>query len=455
MKKSIYSLLFMAMAVLTFCSCEDVPAPYNTPQVVTPDTDSDATPAGTGTKDDPYNVAAVIQYCKSLGSSVESDKDVYIKGIVTQVKEQYSTDYGNVTVYIADNVSGTEFYVYRALYFNNKKWTTGDKELKAGDEVVFCGKVMNYSGNTPETVQSKAWLYSLNGETADGGSTTPDGGEAKGTGTAADPFNSVAAQKYTEALTADAATKQEFYIKGKIQKIADNGEFSASYGNASFYIADDENSEQFYIFRTYYFGGEKWKEGNTQIKVGDEVVVCAKLINYKGNTPETNQGGKLISLNGKTSDDGSDTTPDTPSSGNISIDGTTVTMTNSGVTAGESIKVDKISEITSDANPSEITLSDGTVLTLDINGGTTKPAYNSNYNNLRIYAQNKMTITASKQIAKIVLNCDSYSGTNYVGNETATVEFSGNTATYTNVFTGTSGGGVQLRILSFEIFYAK
>lgn len=310
MKKSIYSLLFMAMAVLTFCSCEDVPAPYNTPQVVTPDTDSDATPAGTGTKDDPYNVAAVIQYCKSLGSSVESDKDVYIKGIVTQVKEQYSANYGNVTVYIADNVSGTEFYVYRALYFNNKKWTTGDKELKAGDEVVFCGKVMNYSGNTPETVQSKAWLYSLNGETADGGSTTPDGGETKGTGTAADPFNSVAAQKYTEALTADAATEQEFYIKGKIQKIADNGEFSASYGNASFYIADDENSEQFYIFRTYYFGGEKWKEGNTQIKVGDEVVVCAKLINYKGNTPETNQGGKLISLNGKTSDDGSDTTPD-------------------------------------------------------------------------------------------------------------------------------------------------
>lgn len=455
MKKSIYSLLFMAMAVLTFCSCEDVPAPYNTPQVVTPDTDSDATPAGTGTKDDPYNVAAVIQYCKSLGSSVESDKDVYIKGIVTQVKEQYSANYGNVTVYIADNVSGTEFYVYRALYFNNKKWTTGDKELKAGDEVVFCGKVMNYSGNTPETVQSKAWLYSLNGETADGGSTTPDGGETKGTGTAADPFNSVAAQKYTEALTADAATEQEFYIKGKIQKIADNGEFSASYGNASFYIADDENSEQFYIFRTYYFGGEKWKEGNTQIKVGDEVVVCAKLINYKGNTPETNQGGKLISLNGKTSDDGSDTTPDTPSSGNISIDGTTVTMTNSGVTAGESIKVDKISDITSDANPSKITLSDGTVLTLDINGGTTKPAYNSNYNNLRIYAQNKMTITASKQIAKIVLNCDSYSGTNYVGNETATVEFSGNTATYTNVFTGTSGGGVQLRILSFEIFYAK
>ncbi len=125
------------------------------------------------------------------------------------------------------------------------------------------------------------------------------------------------------------------------------------------------------------------------------------------------------------------------------------------MTEGESIKVTDISSITTDANPTTITLSDGTVLTLDINGGSTKPAYNANYNNLRIYANNKMTFTAKKQIAKIVFNCDTYGSTNYVGNETATVSFSGNTATYTNVFTGTSGGGVQLRILSFEIFYAK
>ena len=41
------------------------------------------------------------------------------------------------------------------------------------------------------------------------------------------------------------------------------------------------------------------------------------------------------------------------------------------------------------------------------------------------------------------------------GNETATINFSGKTATYTNVFTGTTGGGVQLRIKSIEIVYAK
>ena len=47
------------------------------------------------------------------------------------------------------------------------------------------------------------------------------------------------------------------------------------------------------------------------LKEGDEIVVCAKLINYMGNTPETNQGGKLISVNGKTSGEGGGTvTPD-------------------------------------------------------------------------------------------------------------------------------------------------
>ena len=31
MKKFIYSCLFLAMAAITFSSCEDVPAPYNMP----------------------------------------------------------------------------------------------------------------------------------------------------------------------------------------------------------------------------------------------------------------------------------------------------------------------------------------------------------------------------------------------------------------------------------------
>ena len=145
--------------------------------------------------------------------------------------------------------------------------------------------------------------------------TTPDtpAGEAKGTGTEADPFNSVAANNLATSLGSGEVSDKEYYIKGKIQEIKD--QFAAQFGNATFYIADDENSQKFLIFRTYYFGGEKWKEGDGQLKIGDEVVVCAKLINYMGNTPETNQGGKLISVNGKTSIEGGSEKPDTPSTG--------------------------------------------------------------------------------------------------------------------------------------------
>lgn len=297
-----------AMAAFTFISCEDVPEPYTQPTKPDAGGTTEGEPKGTGTAADPFNSIAAINYCNTLEAGVESDKEVYIKGKVVSIKEQFSTSYGNGSFYIADDESSEKFYIFRSLYLGNKKWTASDPELKEGDEVVVCAKVMNYMGNTPETVANKTYLVSLNGKTADGSGSGDITGTAKGDGSAANPFNSVAAQKYTAALEPGVVSDKEFYIKGKVQSIKE--QFSASYGNGSFYIADDANSTQFYIFRIYYFGGEMWKEGDMTLKEGDEIVVCAKLINYMGNTPETNQGGKLISVNGKTSAGGGEVKPD-------------------------------------------------------------------------------------------------------------------------------------------------
>lgn len=309
MKKYIFSVLMAAMAAFTFSSCEDVPEPYTQPTKPDAGGTTEGEPKGTGTAADPFNSIAAINYCKTLEAGVESDKEVYIKGKVVSIKEQFSTSFGNGSFYIADDESSEKFYIFRSLYLGNKKWTASDPELKEGDEVVVCAKVMNYMGNTPETVANKTYLVSLNGKTADGSGSGDITGTAKGDGSAANPFNSVAAQKYTAALESGVVSDKEFYIKGKVQSIKD--QFSAAFGNGSFYIADDANSTQFYIFRIYYFGGEKWKEGDMTLKEGDEIVVCAKLVNYMGNTPETNQGGKLISVNGKTSGEGGGTvTPD-------------------------------------------------------------------------------------------------------------------------------------------------
>lgn len=306
MKKLFYSFLALAMTAMTFNSCEDVPAPYDDPNnnnnggggTVVID------PAGTGTQDDPFNVMAAINYAQQLEVGAESSQNIYIKGVVVSIAENYTTQYGNARFYISDDgTARNQFLIYRALYLGNKKYTEGDL-LQEGDTVIVCGIVTNYNG-TIETQQNKAFLYSLNGKTEGGGGGQT--GEAKGSGTLADPYNPVGAALAVANLTwtsnDDYQTTSDVYVKGKISRIADNGTFTGggTYGNASFYISEDgtQNGE-FYCFRILYLGNKKFESGKTDIKVGDEVIVYGQLMNYRGNTPETVAGkAYLYSLNGK------------------------------------------------------------------------------------------------------------------------------------------------------------
>ena len=170
----------MAMTAMFMASCEDVPAPFDLPTPDDPTPEQTVDPAGSGTQADPYNVAAAIEFAEKLQVGEESQQDIYIKGKVASIRENYTAQYGNATFYISDDgTSKVTFTVYRALYLGNKKYTSGDL-LKEGDEVIVCGKVTNYNG-TLETQQNKAFLYSLNGVTAGGG-----GG---GGGTDALPFS--------------------------------------------------------------------------------------------------------------------------------------------------------------------------------------------------------------------------------------------------------------------------
>lgn len=303
-------MLAVAIAAFTFTSCEDVPEPYELPGsgTETPEVPSTGEAVGDGTLENPFNSVAANNYVASLPAGAESDKDIYIKGKVVSVKEQFSTQFGNATFYISDDgTSKGQFYVFRTLYLGNKKYTDGEN-IKVGDEVIICGKVTNYMGNTPETVTNKSYIYSLNGKTADGGSDTPTTGEAKGNGTLDNPYNSIAANQLASSL-ADGAESEAVYIKGKIASIKE--QFSTQYGNATFYISDDgTDNGTFYVFRTLYLGNQKYS-GGENIKVGDEVIIYGKVCNYMGNTPETVQNGSyLYSLNGKTAEGGSDTPTD-------------------------------------------------------------------------------------------------------------------------------------------------
>ena len=130
---------------------------------------------------------------------------------------------------------------------------------------------------------------------------------ATGDGSLANPFNSVAANSEAKKLGSGGVSEQYYYIKGKVVSIATDKNDNVlnfdqgTYGNASFYISDDgTTTNQFYCYRVLYLGNKKWTKGSGDIlKVGDEVIVCARLTMYN-TTPETQQNeGYLYSLNGK------------------------------------------------------------------------------------------------------------------------------------------------------------
>lgn len=489
MKKIIYSLFVLAMAAFTFSSCEDVPAPYDMP--TKPETPEEIQPTGSGTAADPFNIAAVEKYIDEGGSA---ETEIYVKGKVVSVKQgSFDPQYGSLKYYISEDGTATnQFYVYNGYAGPNRTKFSGEDALKPGDEVVICGKVDNYQGTKEFLVGN--YIVSLNGQ---GGTTTPDTPtdgyinetfnksfgtftlkNIKGTPWVIDSYGYAKATGYEN--TSKVTTPSESYLVSKAIDLSSSKGATLKFS---------------YILRYATYNGEPTKGVKNQVLITENYTgdpATTKWTNITGTltegtdwttwstytydlTPYKGKKDIVIALHYAceaksgtweikelTVKEGAPTvkpeTPDTPSTTEgISVNGLTVTLANSGATAGESLKVEDLSTLKLDANPTEFTLSDGTIFKLDSNGNKTKPAYNEKAKELRIYANNIMTITGSKNIAKIILTCthDNNKNTDCVGNETATIKFSGKTATYTNVFTGTTGGGVQLRIKSIEIVYAK
>ena len=131
---------------------------------------------------------------------------------------------------------------------------------------------------------------------------------ANAKGSLANPYTPAEAAAAVAGLSWTSNTEyestDEVYMKGKICRIASGGTYTegGTYGNASFFLSGDGTGDgEFQVFRALYLGNKKFEAGQTDIKVGDEVIIYGKLMNYKGNTPETVSGkAYLYSLNGKT-----------------------------------------------------------------------------------------------------------------------------------------------------------
>lgn len=123
-------------------------------------------------------------------------------------------------------------------------------------------------------------------------------------GTKTNPFSVADAIAYCQTLSGTSAN--DFYVKGKISQIVNNGEFG-SYGNATFWISDDgkfndDLSLDFEAYCVVWLGNKKWEAGNAQIAVGDEVLICGKLTTYKGTAETAQNAAYIYQINGVTDD---------------------------------------------------------------------------------------------------------------------------------------------------------
>lgn len=482
-----------AMAAFTFSSCEDVPEPYTQP--TKPDAPSAGEPKGTGTAADPFNIAGIIKYIEDGGSA---DQEVYTKGKVVSVKAgSFDATYGSLKYYISDDgTTNNQFYVYNGYAGPNRTKFSGEDALKPGDEVVICGKAKNYNGTNEYDANN--YLVSLNGKPTSG-STTPDtpadgyinetfsksfgsftAKTIKGTAWVIDSYGYAKATGYDNA--SKITTPSESYIVSKAIDLSASKSATLEFSYILRYVTKNgapvEGVKNQVLITDNYTGDPattKWTDITGTMKEGTDWATWETykhdLSDFKGKKnvvialhyacAASSGTWEVKNLSVKEATGGTPDTPskpDTPATKDgITIDGTTVTLSNAAATTtGASVELDlNAAGLVNEAAVETVKFSDGSTVNFDANGQNNGPKFYTKTKGVRVYANNKLIFKGIKKIKQIVMTCDSYNGTNYVGNATATIEFSGTTATYTNLFTETTGGGVQLRVKTIKIVYAE
>jgi len=258
MKKTIKSLLALAVAAFAFTACSDVPEPdgYNPKQG---DGLTTYVPEGTGVTSDPYNVAGVLEATKDLAKGATTSTDIYTKGYVAEVGD-FNSSFGNITFYITDSPEGNskKFYVYRCMGLGGEKFAA-QTDLKVGDFVTICGKITNYNGTIEYTQGSK--LVQLNDKTAAGG------------GNPADAIEVTCAEAVTATnKLADNATSTETYaVTGYITEVVG----SVSKNQQTFWMADTKDGGK--VFEAYW---ANLPSGVSAFTVGMKVKITGNLTKY-------------------------------------------------------------------------------------------------------------------------------------------------------------------------------
>lgn len=292
--KKIFKALALALAGAMFMvACDDTPAPYN-PHPGGGEGGKDTTVV----TEKAITCAEAVELCGKLTDGAQSVETYVITGYITDVFDKISNN--QQSFWLADTKDGGK--VVQAFWANLPE---GVEKFTVGSKVTITGKLLKYvkpDGTVITEVKNPTVVIK-----EQGGDETPDQpieGTPAGTGVENDPYNVAGALTYIQNLPADEKPEASVYTKGVISEVVKLG----TSGSIQFKMQDKNVNNSLLVFYCNNLGNVPFS-ALTDLKVGDEVVVCGKVVNFKGNTPEYAPGAYLVSLNGKTEGEGGGSTP--------------------------------------------------------------------------------------------------------------------------------------------------
>lgn len=276
----------------------------------TPDPTPTVEPTGEGTLASPYNVAKALAIIKA---GTYTTDEVYVSGIISQIDDIDTGNYGNSTYYISDDgKTSTQLEVYRGLSVNGEKFKSAD-EIKVGDKVVVLGKLTLYK-ETPEFAQGSK-IVSLNGNggtveptpeptpdpvgenlIANGGFETwadglPTGWKSASTASSATLSQSTTAKSGSYSVLVEGATANKRLASAEMTLAAGTYKFTVFYKsaeagvNASIQLGyatiDAENKPTYVYSNNYVDSSDEWKEVSNTFTLETETKICLVVMNSK------------------------------------------------------------------------------------------------------------------------------------------------------------------------------
>ena len=427
---------------------------------------------------------AVTISTSAEATAAEDGTAVVLIGKVTQINTEWSEQYGNITVTIADE-AGT-FYLYRLkanvkvgdelVVFGKVGSYNGSKQLAAGGTAIIVKAASEEGGETPEgpvevTIKEalelddgaeviltgvvteiktayseqygnisvtlkdatgELYLYRLTGNVAVGDVIKVTGkmGSYNGAKQLAQggTFEAVTVSTSAEATAAEDGT--EVVLAGKVTEI--NTPWSDSYGNITVTITDAAGT--FYLYRL-----------SANVVVGDEIVVFGKVGSYNG-AKQLAQGGTAVIVKAAATEE-----PEEPLEGGVTFVIKDIAAANSWV-KGTRVESFNLND--------DLTVSVNATANGDWGLNSGKP-YGDPVDNWRVYQNENPEIIIKAAEGKTIVSVKitytldktgilTLNGENIVTD--TVVEVNANSITFSVGNTGTATNG-QVRITSIEVVY--